>query len=363
MYDALFEGTTQYLLSLWMMFFFIIACLTIFLFCIWIHYQRNRIARKMRSREAVFKNLVQSVRYGQATNEEIENTVLPGDYPYFQRYLQETINTIKPIDVSSERAIADVSGFTDYLKKRIEKTKKWDKAIAIRVLSYFRDRENLPIFKKILREETFPQAISAAGAGIALCKDTDLVREVAQRIWSVSEHNQGAVLIILNIYGEHIAPLAHDVLREGMPTNEGKIVASKFLSGLGYKEAIPTIVKMLQVETSKVVIASLLNALRYLDDESVLMDVLPFLEHKDFTLRIEALHVVARAGGITYIQHIERRLSDENWWVRRESALAMAAMGKEGISRLKILAEGENEYSRHAARGILSELQFNRISV
>ena len=313
--------------------------------------------------EAVYENLVKSVRYGHATSDEIKKAIPPQDYPYFQKYLQGIISTAEDIDVSAEKKIADVSGFTNYLKKRIESSKKWDKAIAIRVLSYFRDRKNIPLFKKILKKETFPQTIYAAGMGLALCKDTDSFRTVGRRLWEVSEHNQEALLIILNIYGETIAPGVHDILREGTLDEAGKLVSTNFLSEFKHKEAVPTIVKMLQVETSQQVIASCLNALRYLGDESVLNNVLPFLEHENFTLRIEALHAVAKAGGVAYLQYVERRFSDENWWVRREAAQAMAGMGKKGISRLKAVAEENNEAPRMAARGILSELQFHRIAV
>ncbi len=228
------------------------------------------------------------------------------------------------------------------------------------MLSYFRDRNNIPLFKKILMEETFRGTIYAAGMGLALCRDTDSSEAVGWRIWELSEHNQEALLSILNIYGEAIAPGVHDILREGRLHNEGKCVITNFLSEFQYKEAVPTIVRMLQVEISQQVIASLLNALRYMGDESVLNNVLPFLDHEDFNLRIEALHTVARAGGIAYLHHVERRLSDETWWVRREAAKAMAEMGKKGISRLKVIAKEKNEAPRFAARGILSELQFNR---
>jgi HEAT repeat protein len=179
----------------------------------------------------------------------------------------------------------------------------------------------------------------------------------------VSEHNQEVLLSILNIYGEAIAPGVHDILREGRLADEGKPVITNFLSEFQYKEAVPTIVRMLQVEISQQVIASCLKALGDLGDESALNNVLPFLEHENFILRIEALHAVAKAGGVAYLQYVERRFSDENWWVRREAAQAMAGMGKKGISRLKAVAEENNEAPRMAARGILSELQFNRIAV
>ena len=119
MYNFLFEGTIQYLISLWTMLFFIIVCLSIFFLTIWVHFKKSRLARKMMALEAVYANLVKSVRFGYTTNDEIKKTVHPQDYPYFQRYLQETISTTEDIDVSAEKKIAEVSGFTDYLKKRI----------------------------------------------------------------------------------------------------------------------------------------------------------------------------------------------------------------------------------------------------
>ena len=363
MYNFLFEGTIQYLISLWTMLFFIIVCASIFFLTIWVHFKKSKVARKMMELRAGYENLVKSVRFGHATNDEIKKTVHPQDYTYFQRYLQGIISTTEDIDVSAEKKIADVSGFTNYLKKRIESSKKWEKVLAVRVLSYFRDRKNIPLFKKLLKEETFPQTIYAAGMGLALCRDTDSFEAVGRRLWEVSEHNQEALLIILNIYGETIAPGVHDILREGTLDEAGKLVCTNFLSEFKYKEAVPTIVKMLQVETSQQVIASCLNALRYLGDASVLNSVLPFMEHENFTLRIEALHAVAKAGGVAYLQYVERRFSDENWWVRREAAQAMAAMGKKGISRLKAVSEENNEAPRMAARGILAELQFHRIAV
>jgi HEAT repeat protein len=346
------------------MFFFIIICLSILLFTVYVHFNKRRVDRKIAEREAVYENLVKSVRFGHATDNEIIKTIPPRDYPYFQRFLQETISTIKDIDVSAEKKIAEVSGFIDYLKKRIENAKKWDKVIAVRVLSYFRDRENIPLFKKIREEETVIQVLYAATMGLALCKGSGSFqfRTVGYRLWEMFKYNPEAMMTILNIYGEAIAPDVHDILRHDELIDEGKRVFTKFLSEVQYKEAVPTIVKMLQVENSQQVQMSCLNALGYLGDESVIGNVLPFLEHEDFTMRIEALHAVAEAGGIAYVKYIESRLDDENWWVRREAALALVEMGKAGISHLKAIAEGNTDAPRVAAKGILSELQFNRIA-
>jgi hypothetical protein len=237
------------------------------------------------------------------------------------------------------------------------------KVIAVRVLSYFRDKKNLSLFKKILDEETFPQVLFAAGFGVALCKDTSSFRTVAVKLWNVSGHNQALLLIFLNIFGKSIASDAHKILSEEQLLDEGKLLLTKFLSDSRHKEAMPTIVRMLHSETSSEVLASCLNALRYLGDDSILNEVLPFLGHKDDNLRIEALHAITQTDKTVSLRHIERGLSDENWQVRREAALAMSEMGKIGISRLKAIAGERNEASQFAAKGILSELQFGRITV
>jgi hypothetical protein len=362
MYSFLFEGPTQYLISLWVMLFSIIACLSILFLTIWVHFRNNRVARKMMERETVYENLVKSVRFGLATDDEIKDTIPPKDYPFFQQYLKETISTINDIDVSAEKKIAEVSGFMDYLKRRIKNSKKWKKALAVRVLSYFRDRQNLSIFRKIQAEDTFMQSVFAASLGVALCKDPSSFRTVGVRLWHISGRNPEALLAIFTVQGKAIAPVVHDILREEQLQDDAKVVITRFLGEMHYQAAMPTIAGMLPEETAPHVQASCLNALRYLGDESVLKNVVPFLEHTDFNLRIEALHAVAKAGGSAYLRHIETGLNDENWWVRREAALAMAGMGVNGISRLKTVAAEENEAPRFAARGILSELQFNRIA-
>jgi hypothetical protein len=127
MYNFLFEGTTQYLISLWTLTSFIVACLFILFFTVWVHCKNSRVAQKMTKCELLYENLVKSVRLGVATTDEIKNSVPPKDYLYFQNYLSETISTIKNIDVSAEKKIAEVSGFTDYLKRRILHSKKWEK--------------------------------------------------------------------------------------------------------------------------------------------------------------------------------------------------------------------------------------------
>jgi len=363
MYSLLLEGTTQFLVSFWVMLVSILACLFIFLLATVTHRGKNRTARKMQEKEKIYSNLIKTVRSGLSSDAEIKQAVPSQDYQYFQRYLQQTISTVEEINVSAEREIAQISGFTDHLKKRINQSTKWEKTIAVRVLSYFRDKQNLPLFRKIQAEDSRKETVFAASLGIALCKDPSSFRTIGYRLWELSGYNQEALLYIFAVQGEPMAPVIYEILCEEQIRDDAKVVIVKFLGEIGYQQARQTIANMLSSETSSQVLSACLYALRYLGDQTIVEKVIPFLHHEDFNIRIKALHAIGRASGIAFLKDIEKGLEDKNWWVRREAALAMAELGGEGITRLQTIAHQEHENSRFAARGILAELKYNRITV
>jgi len=363
MYSMLLEGTTQFLISFWIMLVSILACLLIFLLATVTHWGKNRIARQMQEKEKVYSNLIKEVRSGRVSDAEIKQTVPFQDYQYFQRYLQQTISTVEEVNVSAERKIAQISGFTDHLKKRINQSKKWDKTIAVRVLTYFRDKQNLPLFRKIQAEDSRKETVFAASLGIALCKDPSSFRTIGYRLWELSGYNQEVLLYIFAIQGKPMAPVIYEILCEEQIRDDAKVVIVKFLGEIDYQKARQTIADMLSVETATEVLSACLYALKYLGDQTIVEKVIPFLRHEDFNLRIKALHTISKAGGIAFSKDIEKGLKDKNWWVRREAALAMTELGRDGITCLQTTAHQEHENSRSAARGILAELEYNRIAV
>lgn len=361
MYTFLFEGAPRFLASVWILGAMILFCLLILLLTVRHHLRINRYASRMTEREATYSQLVQSVRFGLASTTDISNTIPPEDYPFFERFLQATISSIKDIDVSAERQIAEVCGYMEQLRNRIQTSTKWEKALAIRVLSYFRDSKNLPLFRKIQAEEPFYQSVFAASLGVALCKDPSTFRTIGSRLWDISGRNREALMVVFSVQGYAMSPVVHDILCEEELEDEAKILITKFLGEMGYREATATIAEMLLTETSPHVLASCLYALRYIGDGTVVDKISPFLEHPDFNLRIEALHAVAKSKGSEGLEHLTKGLDDEIWWVRREAALAMTRMGREGIGCLRAAAEGEAGNARAAAQSMLAELRFHRV--
>ena len=362
MYGFLFEGTPRFLVSVGLLAGMIVFCLLILLLTIRHHFRINRYAERMTERETIYSRLVQSVRFGQATTTDIQAAIPPKDYQYFERFLQKTISSVKDIDVSAESKIAEVCGFMDHIKKRIGKTKGWNRTIAIRVLSYFRDKQNLPLFRTIQAEDSVPQAVFAASLGVALCKDPSTFRTIGSRLWEVTGHNQEALMVIFSVQGEAMAPVVYEILCEEQLKDSAKILITKFLGEKNYRASTAKIGDLLTTEESPQVLASCLYALRYIGDRSVFDKIVPFLEHPDFDLQIEALHALAEAGGSKSLEFLKWRLDDSNWWVRREAALAISELGRDGIACLRGAAEGDSINARAAAQTILAELRFHRIA-
>lgn len=357
-----YESTSVFQISLGVMFGIAALCLAILSFTVMIHKGKNRFAREMTEKETLFHDLVAKVRYGLATDEEIKACVPESSFAHFEKYLFETVSTLDPIDVSAQRRIANVSGFTDHVIRRIEKKKRWDRAVAVRVLTYLRDPDHAPILKDVLKNDEFKFCAFSAGAGLALIGDDASLRQVGERLWDVLDQHEEGLLTILTLYGDRIAPTVHQGLQAGRIADDALQVVVRFLGDVGYGPSMETIIEKLRENSDRVMIEACLEALRHIGDARVSDTVTPFLEHEDFTLRIQAVHTLAAAVGASALPSIEDKLSDDNWWVRHEAAKAISTLGPRGISRLETLASDGDDAAGIPARAVLAELRYNRIA-
>lgn len=351
----------SFLMATAMMAVFLVACLAILAITIRTHHRKSRLAGDIAHAFPIFDQLVQSIRDSDVSDEEIRQQVRPAYYPVFESYLRRRISRITPLDVSIERRIADVSGFTAFLIDRIGSTRRWNRALAIRTLSYLRDAKHLSLFQQIIDEDTFPQSLFAAGLGLALVGEPSSVAKVVEKLWAVTERHQEALLVILNAYGESIAPSALDALRSDAIENDEKVVIISFLAAIRYRDVLETATKMLRTESDADVLSSCLYAHRVMRSTAALPVIRPFLKDQRFEVRIEAVHALANTGGNAVIPEFIDKLRDQNWWVQRAAGEALAAMGKEGQASLAEIAEREDDPGAVAARSILADLRFNRL--
>jgi HEAT repeat protein len=323
--------------------------------------RNDRIYRKMRELEPVYGRFVTFVRSGWADSNKIRNILPRKDFPHFERYLRNKISSTNELDVSAERTVADVSGFSQYMRRQAARSKGWKKALSLRTLSYLRDPANIPIFRNVLKTTSFYPCIFAAALGLALCGDTESLQDVIKKIYREQSPKGDALLTVLATYGKKAVSKIHQLLMEGSLSVTETCVLIDLLGFFRYQPASSTLVQMLSNTKNTEVLIHVIETLALIGDKETADILLPFLRHQDFRVRLKAVHAIQRLGNRRYMTEIEALLWDNDWWVRRNAAEAISRMGEMGMRRIRKISQSEEEEPRSAAKLILVELKYRKI--
>jgi hypothetical protein len=107
------------------------------------------------------------------------------------------------------------------MRRRAARSKGWKKALSLRTLSYLRDPANIPIFRDVLKTASFYPCIFAAGLGLALCGDTESLRDVIKKIYREHSPKGDALLMVLSAYGKKaVSKIHHFLMEESLSVTE-----------------------------------------------------------------------------------------------------------------------------------------------
>jgi hypothetical protein len=335
----------------------------ILLLAILFHVRKNLTASKMEKLDLVYAGLVQALREARAGDEEIRAAVRPQDFPYFEMFLSRTISSLDEMDVSVERKIAEVSGFARTLIARVKRSHGWKKALALRTLSYFRDLTYVPMLREIVEKETCREVVLAAGFGLALCGSMDSMRQVIEKVSLVSRTNEDILLVLLGTYGAMATPHACSALQRGILSERQTHVAVDFLGLCRYSPALSELTRILSEAKDVELILHAIEALQLLGDPEAGSVVAPFFKHENFRVRIRAALAVGVLSPDRYADDLQALMEDDNWWVSRSAAEALARRGEAGIRRLIGIAEaGDRGRPAQTAKFVLAEVKYNRLN-
>ncbi len=333
---------------------------SIFIYTVFRRVYSNRVDRRMTALEQVYDGLAAAARAGTADPARIREAIPKKDFPYFERYLRNTISGTGPMDVSAHRTLARASGFADHRRRLAARSRGWKKAIAVRTLSYLRDPDDIPLFRKVLTDARLYPCVSAASLGLALCSDTDSLRDIVKRLAESNARNRDLLMTVLYSFGGSAAPSLHRFLAENfLPVTEACVLVD-LLGLFRYREAKPTLEKMLTETKSPEVRIHTIEALGLTGDETTCDAVLPFLEDNDFRVQLKALHAVGELGSEKHIERIEALLRDDNRWVRRNAAEALHFLGAPGVALLETAAASGDSPAARTAALILNEMKFRK---
>lgn len=102
---------------------------------------------------------------------------------------------------------------------------------------------------------------------------------------------------------------------------------------------------------------ALIGTLRIANDVSLLANVRPYLQHKDWRVRVQTAKLLGRIGEHSDVNRLIPLLADVEWWVRYRTAQALAGMSFFSNTELELL---RNNLSDRFARDMLSHVLAER---
>ncbi len=340
---------------------FVFLNILLILNILWIRFYNYSTQHKMTTLEKKFDSLIEKARESELNSGKIKRTIPPKDFPYFERYLRNNISSTQKDNVSAERSISRISGFSDHLCRRILKRRKYPQAIALRTLSYLRDKENIPIFRMVLKYESYYPCVYAAAIGLALCRDTQSLRLIAERIFKAEQPNRDQLLAIMYNFGRTAAPHIHHYLDEEFLPEEKATALVDLLGLYRYYPAKHTLERIAGKTKSSELLIHVIETLGFLGDENTMQLFLNLLKHGDFRIRLKAVRSLAFLGGENYTKQVKDMLEDDDEWVRTNAAEALMDYLPRGEELLEKLAESKSEKTGSTSKFVLVEKQYNRI--
>src|SRR3989339_66769 len=325
------------------------------------HRTNNRLQEIMDRLIPRFEGLIAAGRAGAFDLALIADVLQPTHYDFFERFLRNKISHLEPADLSVERRLANISGFVSWVRKRAQEKKKWQQAIALRTLTYFRDPADIPLFRSILDTWTFFPCANAAVIGLGLCNDTQSIEPIICRISRTNSPNRDVLLTVLNPLVKDGAEEMHRLLKSGKLHEAAVCVLIDLLREHGYRPAHNTLESLLEKSESEEIRIHCIEALSVLGDAESVDILIPFLVEDNFKLRLKAISAVARLFGGRALPFVEKYIRDMNWWVKRTAAEALYRMGSQGQERLAAIAAAPGDQASMMAKLILAEAACGRL--
>lgn len=252
------------------------------------------------------------------------------------------------MDALARAAELDAFARTEIASRRLDR-----KILGVLAAGYLRDKESWKALLKISRGEHSVLSLAAVQALFQLDAE-QAIRETLPMIAEREEWPENRLASILRQCDRSgFLPLVERVKDLSRPVNPRVL---GLLSFAPKEEALPAVRGFLGAVSEPERINA---ALRFLERHGDAQDrprILPFLDHPEWTVRLNASTAYGRLGAAEDFDVIGKRLGDKEWWVRYRAAQALCRLPGVARTRVESLADGHpDRYARDILRHVLSE--------
>lgn len=229
-----------------------------------------------------------------------------------------------------------------------------DKALAALTLGNLKEYTHWDLLHNMAENDSGLSAQIAAGA-LAKIDPSRAAPILIPLFVKHHEWPQTRVAVILGEMEPEIVskPLV-DSIRKAKEADIPRLL--RYISFIQPDTAVLLVRELLSTHDDTEVIAACLIAVRYLEDRDCMPWVIVFLDHPDWVVRVQAVNALGRLAGPGEVDHLNRMLSDSNWWVRYRSAQALVGLPFMDRKKLENIREGQSDrYARDIMTQVIKE--------
>ena len=257
------------------------------------------------------------------------------------------------------RVLAQNFGFIKEYEDKLNSSKPYIRGEAFRILESFLSKESLAKMLEALKKEKHPEVAFVGFLSCCKLLNTIHFKTFLQLLYEKQREgvlNLRCVSLIITEFVERFKEKAsfavYDFLKEGSYSVSFRI---GLLDGIYYaKHLDETLLKIVKDQLTFEDPEILAKALKVLSkiEKIALEDVLPFLKHPAWFVRLSALKVLGKNIRPEIVEYIVPLLEDENALVRKEAAKVLFKLPEEAvIINLPNFLQIKDPYGRDAVVG------------
>lgn len=322
--------------------------------------RNNRIDKQIGQYMPQFEKLVNMDPEDERFVSNIKKTLTPDKFHIFERFLRDKTSDIGDIEVAHYRRIAHESGFTEKLRQTAKRKRGWKRAIALRTLSYLRDTADIQLYRRVIKRDSFYPGLYAAAIGAGLCKDTDSIELILDRLGKGKSDNRDEILAVLEAFGPVICPQVTRYLAQRSMSEPMGTILLDFLRTQKYTGARETVERIITNPSSLDIRIHAVEALGLVGDQSSVQLLRTMDKDPDFRVRLKAIISIAQLEKEESIPMLLSSMEDPDWWVRRNAAELLYALPPKGRTELEKIGQNPDTDEGRTAQMILAEKRYGR---
>ena len=279
----------------------------------------------------------------------------PGDFLAFGQFIHPYLLDILGQEREQLIRLLQGLGFDAFLLDKLARGQEWERVFAVNFLGLMGNPAHVPTLRGLLHDSSRLVRHQAASVLMGF-KDIASVRSVLSRFCGPDWAGEDQVLLLLMNHGQETLGELGAMLRAGdLSVREIRVVLKMFQQ-FNCTEMTWDMVSLYGQLTDRETRLVALSALESFEDPFLAGFFETQLADADAAVRAIAARALGKVGDETVVAVLSQHLAEDEFWVVKHTAWALAQLGEAGM---KALRNAQTTHTEDVAQALIREAVFN----